>query len=178
MSSAEGCDMGGHEEFPRVELRGHQLDLKNLVAFLRVGDHRVVLENDLYWLHSTDFDGLAGDPDKARAKAETLLPLINALAKARIPSFEPLELGECVDWIGADGRPKRRLTARIILRVRSSEQIGDVTSINTQIAEWMAVARDHGPVFDALRLWGSARTHDWSSRRSKRKWKPASGLGL
>src|SRR5260370_4688058 len=105
--------------FPRVELRGNRLDLENLAVVLRDGNYRVSAGEGLYWLHSTDFDGLATDPDKVRAKAAEVLPLINGLAKACIPGFYPVELGQCVDWFLPNLQLKRRLTATVDVVVRS-----------------------------------------------------------
>ena len=103
---------------PRIELRGHQLDLENLATALGSGDHRVSCDRGMYWLHSTDFDELAGDPDKLRAKAAELLPLINGAAKAGLPGFHPVQLGQCVDWVAPDGRAKRRLSDTVTLHVQ------------------------------------------------------------
>jgi hypothetical protein len=119
--------------FPRVELRGSQLDLENLAAVFRDGNHRVRLDNELYWLHSTDFDDIASDPDKARMKAINVLALINGIAKACIPDFHPVELGQCVDWIRQDGQPKRRLTATIDIHTRSGKPVTQDASTENRL---------------------------------------------
>jgi hypothetical protein len=147
--------------FPRVELRGSQLDLENLAAVFRDGNHRVRLDNELYWLHSTDFDDIASDPDKARMKAINVLALINGIAKACIPVFHPVELGQCVDWIRQDGQPKRRLTATIDIHTRSGKPVTQDASTENEIEGLRSIAQSHSEVGDVLRLWGSTVAHDW-----------------
>jgi hypothetical protein len=102
----------------------------------------------------------------ARAKVSALLPLINAVAKAHISGFEPIELGQCVDWIRSDGRLRRRLSDTVTLHVRSNHRItapDQAAAVDMQIKNWMALARGDQDVADVLRLWGSMRMQDWNT---------------
>jgi hypothetical protein len=72
-------------------LEGHQFDLQELAALLPSGDHRVVREDDGYYLTSPDID----NPPQGTAShdvAERLLTRANGLARAKKADFRPVSL--------------------------------------------------------------------------------------
>jgi hypothetical protein len=147
-------------------VRGHELDLTNLAIALQGSDDSIGFEDGLYWLRSKSFDGLHGDPNRARAKAEELLALLRGVAKANVPGFDDLELGACVDWLAPDGRLKRRLTDTFTLKVRSASRIEDGAEalvVERKVSRWLSVARRGGHVSDALKLWADRRPNDWQT---------------
>jgi hypothetical protein len=149
---------------PRVQLKGNDLDLENLCVALRDGPHRVTSEGEMYWLRSDTFDEFIADPDLLRDQAAKLLPLVNAVGKAHINGFEPVELGVCVDWVRADGRWKRRLTETIDIRVRSGHRLdADDPSqlLDARLAGWLEASNNNVVAREVVELWGGARQHDW-----------------
>jgi hypothetical protein len=149
---------------PRVQLKGNDLDLQNLCIALRDGPHRVCSEDDMYWLRSVTFDEFIADPDLLRNYAAKLLPLVNALGKAQIEGFEPVEIGVCVDWVRADGKWTRRLTETIDVRVRSGHRVSaDDPSqlLDVHLAGWLETSNNNPSAREVIELWGGAMRHDW-----------------
>jgi hypothetical protein len=102
--------------------------------------------------------------DVVREKANQLVPLINGVAKAHVPGFEPVSLGVCVDWVRPDGRLARRLTDTVTLHSRSGASVAEKAALTaTLIKEWMSVSIGKAEAIDVLRLWGTAPVHDWST---------------
>jgi hypothetical protein len=129
-------------------------------------DHRVDAEDGMCWLRSTAFDGLVGDPDATRNKAEGLLALINGAAKLRFAGFQPVELGTCVDWVPPDGGARRRLRDTVIVHVRSNRRATEEDrkdGVGDDIERWVTLGRHDEKVADVLRVWGSRHAGDWST---------------
>jgi hypothetical protein len=99
-----------------------------------------------------------------REKANQLVPLINGVAKAHVPGFEPVSLGVCVDWVRPDGRLARRFTDTVTLHARSGARVAEKAAVTaTLMKEWMSVSIGNAEAIDVLRLWGTAPVHDWST---------------
>jgi hypothetical protein len=120
------------------------------------------------------------DPDAVRCNAVKLLSLVNGAAQLVLREFEPVELGEAVDWVHPNGRLKRRLRETIVLRIRSGSQVSvdeGNRALGKAIQDYMTVARQDARFADVLRIWGSRHPHSWDTLyKLKEKIEAAVGL--
>jgi len=117
-----------------------------------------------YYLRSPEFEAL-DKPEEVYALAEQRIAQINGIASILLPAFQPIELAPSVIRIFEDGKKKvwvfNREHERLPeFRLEPSTAAKSVSS--ALVEEWLATARNSGPLTDALRLFAMQRD-EWAA---------------
>lgn len=147
-------------------LRGHDFDLRDLVGLLPSGDVRVVKDVDGYYLTSVEIDDRPeGVP--FYEVAPWVLRRVNGLARARNPSFEPVELSGhyteegAVHAVVAAGtvKARARIQAAGIVKGPNGEVVPPPPPEGPDRAQ---VAASTPAVDEALNIMGQPEALDWT----------------
>jgi hypothetical protein len=148
----------------RVGIEGSTTDILPLLDSLIDSDLNVVQENEQYFLRGDDFEVYTEAHD-VLVYAESLLPLINGVAKVHFGDADPVKLGnvsriypdghrDVFAFMSATAGGRARVFAALTVTTRNGEVVAPVPG--TTIGSRLEVARRCPEVSLALRFFASS----------------------
>jgi hypothetical protein len=147
-------------------LEGHPADLAALARLPALGDVRVVLEDDRYYLTAPEIDN-PPEPGHFNVPAQRLIDLINGLARTQDPNYRPVSLTG--HFNGDDGSatvcvPVAHLEARATLTA-DAVVLGPDGKPKPQppspLPDRFTLADTNSDVAEALKIMGGAYELGW-----------------
>jgi hypothetical protein len=117
-----------------------------------------------YYLRSPEFETM-DKPEDVYALAQQRIAQINGITGILLPAFQPIELAPSVIRMFDDGKKKVWIFKREHERppeFRLEPSTAAKTVSSTLVEEWLATARNSGPLTDALRLFALQRD-EWAA---------------
>jgi hypothetical protein len=161
----------------RVQLTGHEFDLRALERQLTAPELRVIQEHDevrqdhSFYLLSSDFDAM-NEAETVLNRAKEYVLYINGLGSILLDSFQPVKIGHIL-WINEDGSRKAFAFASANLTMRGDVLIAHATVTQPEGAAppgppppsdvqfGVLLAPQDENVAKVLRLW--KQNQDWSA---------------
>lgn len=148
----------------QILLTGARASSVDAAHFCRLSSLHIEGTISGYYLRSMEFETM-DNPEDVYALAQQRIAQINGIASILLPAFQPIDRAPSVVRMFDDGTKtvwvfKRERERPPEFRLEPSSAAKTVSS--TLVEEWLATARNSGPLTDALRLFALQRD-EWAA---------------